>query len=335
MSPQFVDFDADGTLDMVAGIFDGSPHLARGTDKGHAPPEQILDRDGARIVMNAMWDFDSKPPKWVEQTRCDPEGGMLQRGHLTSAWAFDWDADGDLDLLLGDHDHGQVMLRRNEGKAGAPAFATRNEYVRVGEQPLVVKGTVTTLRTIDWDGDGLLDLLVGSMGDAYGGGEGGGVYVCRNAGAKGAPRFQPPTVLIEPSARGHKDAVRPDAGLYMDAADLDGDSDLDLVVGGYSTWTPEPPALDDMQKARVAELQKQIAGLDEESQRYFEALREATKGLDDEAYTKAYAEFQKGEAGTARSARQKRQQTLREELEPLVPGMKRQSFTWYYENLAK
>ncbi|MFN9333758.1 MAG: hypothetical protein ACK6D1_14305, partial [Planctomycetota bacterium] len=62
MSPQFVDFDADGRLDVVAGIFDGSPHLSRGSAKGWQKPEQILDRDGKRIVLNNFWNFDTK--KW-------------------------------------------------------------------------------------------------------------------------------------------------------------------------------------------------------------------------------------------------------------------------------
>ena len=65
MSPQFVDFDADGRLDIVAGIFDGSPHLARGTDKGWSKPEQILDKNGARIVLNAFWNFESAPAKYT------------------------------------------------------------------------------------------------------------------------------------------------------------------------------------------------------------------------------------------------------------------------------
>lgn len=50
MSPQFVDFDADGRLDIVAGTFDGSPHVARGSAEGWRAPEQILDASGARIV---------------------------------------------------------------------------------------------------------------------------------------------------------------------------------------------------------------------------------------------------------------------------------------------
>ena len=72
MSPQFVDFNGDGKLDIVAGTFDGSPHVAYATDKGWKQPEQILDRSGARIMANEFWNFDTK--KWDSTTRCDPEG---------------------------------------------------------------------------------------------------------------------------------------------------------------------------------------------------------------------------------------------------------------------
>src|SRR5690606_6313607 len=109
MSPQFVDFDADGHLDIVAGTFAGSPFVARGSATGFTAPVQILDEKGERIVINQFWNYDAK--KWDNTDRCDPRGNdKLARGHLTSAYAFDWDADGDLDLILGDYDGGHLYL---------------------------------------------------------------------------------------------------------------------------------------------------------------------------------------------------------------------------------
>src|SRR5690349_11568018 len=163
MSPQFVDFDGDGKLDIVAGIFDGSPHLARGTDKGWLQPEQILEASGARIVFNQFWNFDTK--RWDETTRSDLEGA--RPGHLTSAVAFDWDGDGDLDLLLGDHKTGRICRRMNEGTAQKPAFASKNIPLRAGDAELEVPGTVSTLRLVDWNKDGLVDILASGMGSAY------------------------------------------------------------------------------------------------------------------------------------------------------------------------
>ena len=53
MSPQFVDFNGDGHLDIVAGTFSGSPWIAFGTADGFAQPGMIHDRSGERIVIDA------------------------------------------------------------------------------------------------------------------------------------------------------------------------------------------------------------------------------------------------------------------------------------------
>lgn len=332
MSPQFVDFDADGMLDIVAATFDGSPHLARGSASGYAQPEQILDRDGARIVMNQFWNHDSKPEKWDDAERCDPDGAWSGL-HLTSAWAVDWDCDGDLDLLLGDHNKGHVMLRRNEGTAKEPRLAPKNEVVLANGKPMVVVGTVATLRTIDWDRDGKKDLLVGSMGDAYGGGPGGGVFLWRNVGDDAAPEFDAPWTLVAASERGQSQPTRPDAGLYMDAADVDADGDLDLVVGGYSTWTPPKKELDEAQQKRVGELDAEIESAQKEIDAFQERMAKALDGVDDGKRDEAMRKFVMAETNKV-STHQDRLRKAKEERGTLIPSMQRRSFTWLYENLG-
>ena len=155
-----MDFDADGNLDIVAGIFDGSPHLARGTGKGWRQPEQILDENGSRIVMNAFWNFDTK--KWDSTTRCNPEGVELPEGHLTSAWAADMDGDGDLDivasaLLAGGADVDEATL---------PALVWL-EQTRPGQfaRHTIEMGTPrhATIDVADIDGDGDLDIVAGNF----------------------------------------------------------------------------------------------------------------------------------------------------------------------------
>ncbi|MFY9342322.1 MAG: FG-GAP-like repeat-containing protein [Planctomycetota bacterium] len=332
MSPQFVDFDADGKLDIVAGIFDGSPHLVRGTAQGFGQPEQIRDRDGARIVLNAFWNFDTK--KWDSTKRHDSaQFPAAAEGHITSALAIDLDADGDLDLLLGDHRSGRIYQRFNEGTAAQPRFSTCNEPLLVDGKPTDVPGTVATLRLVDWNRDGRLDLAVGSMGDAYQEGEGGGVFLFANTGTGKVPAFGAPITLLERSKKGRTEPTRPDSGIYMDFADHDGDGDLDMVVGGYSHWNPPKPVLTAEQEQRAAELKKEIAVLNKATSDIYQAIDKAIEGLDEAAADKKRTELfaerreEMGKLG-------KQRQELQKELDPLVPGAKRQSWVWLYENTA-
>jgi hypothetical protein len=355
MSPQFVDFDADGKLDIVAGIFDGSPHLVRGTDKGWGQPEQILDKNGERIVLNAFWNFDSTPKKWDSTTKFDARGATAEaahgksgnsssksdggepakpEGHITSALALDLDGDGDLDLLLGDHRSGHVYRRINEGTAQKPAFSTTNEPVTADGKPIDVPGTVATMRLVDWNGDGLLDLACGGMGDAYGNGAGGGVCVFPNTGNAKVPAFGAPVTLLEPSPKGASEPTRPDSGIYMDFADTDGDGDLDMVVGGYSYWSPKPLELTAEQQQRRDALRADIDAIDKETQAVMAEIDKQVKGLGgDEANAKRQELFK---ANSERfQAISKKRQDVRKELEPLDPTAKRVPYVWLYENLQR
>ena len=330
MSPQFVDFDRDGQLDIVAGIFDGSPHLARGSKQGFAAPEQILDKNGERIVLNAFWNFDKK--QWDDTHRFDAPGTAPDGAHATSAVVFDVDGDGDLDLLLGDHKSGNVYVRHNEGGAGAPSFGTVNTRLLAGKTPIDVPGTVATLRLFDWDRDGRTDLLVGSMGDPYGKGDGGGVFWFRNDGTDQAASFASAVTLIPISKKSAIDAPdRPDVGLYLDAGDVDGDGDPDLVVGAYSNWTPKAKVLTAEQQQRATAIRAELAKLGAELDALNDAAQKGIEGLPEEEaakrYTAAY-QAQKKERDANREARA----PLDKELGELVPAAQRRSFVWLYTN---
>ena len=333
MGSQFVDLNADGQIDYVTATFDGSPHVAYGSKKGFQKPVRLVDSDGHRIIAGHYWDYEKNSHEQV--TRAMPDGlGKEQR--CISALAYDWDADGDYDLLLGTYEGGALYRQMNEGTNKKPRFTGKNIAVHAGGKPLALPAKMTTPRLIDWDKDGDLDLIVGSFGDSYGEDQGGAVYLSLNEGSKGKPAFGTLEQLIAPSEKGGHAPTRPDAGLYADAFDYDGDGDLDLVVGGYSMWTPKSRELTDAEQARVKELEKQKAKtqakLDQINEKKFAAIDKATEGLEEGSpeWMATATETLKPFSVEMRPINA----TLRKvtkELDELVPRSQRKAFVWLYE----
>ena len=144
----------------------------------------------------------------------------------------DWDGDGDTDLLLG-AEGGFPTIVINSGGEDNRRFeaAERLKYVdgspvetasiETGEGsywgPMEWYSDRVAPRAVDWDGDGTLDLLSGSMGRR--------LYFFRGRSVAGALRFERPLNF----RFGGRDLVLPDR-LFPGVTDWNGDGRPDLLV---------------------------------------------------------------------------------------------------------
>lgn len=136
-SPSFGDFDADGDLDLLCGEFlDGFTYF---------------ENTGSKTV-----------PRYAPGRRLTVGGQPLRMNLcMIAPVAVDFDADGDLDLVVGDED-GRVAFVENNGAlaGGLPQFLPPRYFRQHAEH--LKFGALSAPVSIDWDGDGLEDLIAGN-----------------------------------------------------------------------------------------------------------------------------------------------------------------------------
>jgi hypothetical protein len=167
--------------------------------------------------------------------RCRPTGAT-STGMIHSRVAVaDWNGDGLTDLLVGGAT-GHVLLYQNGGTRREPKFS----YARLLEtddgRPIDVGWSAAPL-VADWDGDGRSDMLCGCERNR--------VLFFRNEGTATAPRLVNRgfvTVANEPLALPIIPVPKSPEGVYpldyypvLEAADWNGDGQVDLLAGGYIT----------------------------------------------------------------------------------------------------
>ena len=322
MSPQLVDFDADGHMDLLAGTFEGTVFLVRGSAEGYRPFERLVDEQGRHVQLTDFWCRETD--SWQEADR-SPEGATNPVDHCISATAVDWDGDGDLDLVLGAK-AGRLYVQENVGTRAAPVFAASNRPIatsggpdvdprttqaRLG-QDLVVPGGCTAARVVDWNGDGLFDLVCGSFA--------GGVFCYQNRGTRTAPAFDVPRALI-PNVVDRETSDGPTRGAYADPVDWDGDGDLDLLVGGYVYVAGPQVDLSPEEARRADELEAELAQVDAELQQFIADIETDENG---EPTAEALEQVQ---------ALVERMQALQQQLELLRPMGGEKGRVFLYERL--
>ncbi len=203
----------------------------------------------------------------------------------TRPTAVDWDADGDLDLVVGNF-AGKFYLFTGEGKG---RFQPKPQPVMAADQPLQLKGNHGDPFMVDWDGDRDLDMLSGSSL--------GGVQWAENTAGPGKPiTVKPFATLIEPpkDARGNvqPEAVsEPSGSTRVFVADLNADGKLDILLGDDFTLVSPAEGVSD------ADFNRRLAEWNQENQ----ALEAEMQGVTDEAQYQPFMERMRA-LGEKRSA---------------------------------
>lgn len=166
-SPNFEDFDGDGDLDLLCGEFlNGFTYFENTgsrTKPVYASGQRLKNDQGQPLVMNLQ---------------------------MIVPVAFDWDKDGDSDLIVGDED-GRVAFVENVSSPAAgkaPVFRSPVYFQQVAET--LKCGALATPCGTDWDGDGDQDIVSGNTA--------GYIEIFENVSGPGveSPRWAAPKKLM-------------------------------------------------------------------------------------------------------------------------------------------
>jgi hypothetical protein len=194
-----VDLNGDKKTDMVSGSWPGEIYIFdRKPNGSFAPPRMAKTVDGKNLKV----------------------------GSASAVAAADWDGDGHGDLIIGNIE-GAIFWVKNTGKG---VFA-KPEPLKAGGSAIAL-GNDSGPCLADWDGDGLLDLLVGT---GYG-----DVQFYKNIGSTTQPKLDKARELVSKTTRSPSGDSADRSGIRAKpaVADWNGDGLVDLLVGDFVSQPP-------------------------------------------------------------------------------------------------
>ena len=198
----YADGDNDGRKDLIVGQGAGRVRLYPNAGSGSAPAflgNSYVQAGGSDLVVGASGCLGSFPR------------------------LVDWNNDDKKDLVVGDG-LGRVNLFLNTNTDDDPVFGS-GTYVQVGpagSKTAIDIGSRATSSVVDWDSDGMKDLVVGEITDGV-------INLFLNEGTDASPDFISGS-LVQDSGTGLALMV-PSSRSSPDIADLDGDGKKDLLTG--------------------------------------------------------------------------------------------------------
>ena len=197
-APALGDLDADGDLDVVVGNALGSLDYFENTGNATAPA--FTQRTGAANPLDGYDVGDGSTPEFG-----------------------DVDADGDLDVVVGDS-LGRFSFIQNAGDAVHPAFEAKSGAENPFDE-LDVAG-LSEPSLVDYDSDGDLDLVSGDVEGTF--------AFFENTGTSRAPAFLELSGTANPLAA--YDVGYNSAPAF---ADNDADGDLELIAGRFQAFVEQ------------------------------------------------------------------------------------------------
>ncbi len=288
-SPSFADFDGDGDLDLICGEFlDGftyfenvgarrTPRYAAGRrlmsdgrpvamdlqmitptavdwDRDGDMDLVVGDEDGRVAFVENLGRVDAGMPAFAQPRYFRQQAEFVKFGVLATPAGFDWDGDGDEDIIAG-NSAGYIGFIENLDGGSPPKFAApvrlaaggKTIRIQAGNNgsiqgPCEAKWGYTAIDVADWDRDSLPDIVANSIW--------GRIVWYRNAGSRAKPSLKPAQPVIidwggEPSRPAWNWWVPADNELVSQwrtrpvVTDWDHDGLQDIVMldhEGYLAW---------------------------------------------------------------------------------------------------
>jgi hypothetical protein len=242
-----VDLDGDGIGDILSGSYEGDLYFFKGKGQGQFSAPVKLQRDGKPINLGAS----------------------------STVFAVDWRGTGRLDLLVGNM-RGDLYLLPNDGTNAKPAYGAPRK-LEAGGRPIQGPhhGDSQPIAA-DWDGDGLLDLIVG-WGD-------GSVVWYRNVGSRTAPKLAKGFTLVPAAPPPNYDAnappsrdTKPGVRAKVCVVDWNGDGRLDLLVGDFGGIYGTRPSLSEHDQKIEQEANRKMQELQEQMQPFYDEYAKRLK----------------------------------------------------------